>query len=146
VPQAFFGEGREAENAQQKKKTMKTPNSDSRLQDRTAQASGAEVYKYIVLVFNGAEQVTVFPFSVKHSDLFDYMKRQCADIRAVSAGFFIRDEGVIHCFGRSESLDLSSRLQDQNAVESFYESNDRQPWDLIALTAEAPKVARQNAT
>ena len=65
--------------------------------------------KYIVLRFNRREQATVFPFSMRHADVVGYMKRECPELEAVSAGLFIVDNGEVWSTGNSESLGLASR-------------------------------------
>jgi hypothetical protein len=99
--------------------------------------------KYIVLTWQGREQVTVFPFHVKHADVFSYMKRECPELEAISAGFFIVDNGAVWTTGNSESLNLTSRPEDRQAIESFLQSPDRQLWDLVRLSEEARLAARQ---
>ena len=55
----------------------------------------AEFNKYIVLTWQGREQATVFPFAMKHADVFGYMKRECPELEAISAGFFIVKGSVL---------------------------------------------------
>ena len=64
----------------------------------------SEFAKYIVLLWQDREQVTVFPFSVKHAEVLRYMRRECPEIKAVSAGFFIGEGDTVWCNGGSESL------------------------------------------
>jgi hypothetical protein len=104
--------------------------------------TSAEFSKYIVLTWQGREQVTVFPFSMRHADVFSYMKRECPELEAVSAGLFIVDNGEVWSTGNSESLNLTSRPQDRQAIESFLESPDRQLWDLVRLSEQAREAAR----
>jgi hypothetical protein len=102
----------------------------------------AEFNKYIVLTWQGREQVTVFPFAMKHADVFHYMRRECPELEAISAGFFIVEGGEVWTTGNSESLSLASRPQDRQALESFLQSPDRQLWDLVRLSGEAQEAAR----
>lgn len=104
--------------------------------------TSAEFNKYIVLRWQGREQVTVFPFQMRHADVFSYMKRECPELEAVSAGLFIVDNGEVWSTGNSESLNLASRPEDRQAIEAFLESPDRQLWDLVRLSEEAREAAR----
>ena len=116
---------------------MKTnTNLGSRLQNRIAQCNGekAEFAKYIVLTWNGREQVTVFPFKVKHADMMDYIREQTPDARATSAGFYYHGPDVFWHGGESDSLALKSRSQDRQLLQSFFSSPDRALWDLTLLT------------
>jgi len=101
-----------------------------------------EFAKYIVMHWQGREQVTVFPFQTRHADVFGYMRRECPELEAISAGFFIVDNGEVWSTGNSESLDLASRPEDRQAIEAFLESPDRQLWDLVRLSGEAQEAAR----
>lgn len=110
--------------------------------EQVFRAPEGEFNKYIVLRFNRREQVTVFPFAMKHADVFSYMKRECPELEPISAGFFIVDNGAVWTTGNSESLNLSSRPEDRQAIESFLQSPDRQLWDLLRLSEEAREAAR----
>jgi hypothetical protein len=110
--------------------------------EQSFRAPEGEFHKYIVLRFNRREQVTVFPFALKHADVFSYMKRECPELEAISAGFFIITDGAVWTTGNSESLSLASRPQDRQALESFLQSPDRQLWDLLRLSEEAREAAR----
>lgn len=110
--------------------------------EQSFKAQAGEFNKYIVLRFNRREQVTVFPFAMKHADVFSYMRRECPELEAISAGFFIVDNGAVWTTGNSESLNLASRPQDRQAIESFLHSPDRQLWDLLRLSEEAREAAR----
>ena len=79
---------------------------------------------------------------MKHADVFSYMRRECPELEAISAGFFIVDNGAVWTTGNSESLSLSSRPEDRQALESFLQSPDRQLWDLLRLSEEAREAAR----
>ena len=98
--------------------------------------------KYIVLTFQGREQVTVFSFSRSHSEVLRAALRECPDTQAISAGFFMADGNSIWCSGGSESLGLAGRPEDQQALEAFLRSPD-QSWNLLHLSAEDQKAARQ---
>lgn len=126
-----------------KKKTMKTPNTDSRLQNRTAQLVGkAGFAKYIILTWQEKEQVVTFPFKAKHSDIFDYIRRQCGDVQAVSAGFFFQGADAFWCGGESESMSLKSRPQDGELIRAFLQSPDRAAWDLTRLSTQSQEAAQ----
>jgi hypothetical protein len=104
----------------------------------------SEFAKYIVLLWQGREQVTLFPFSVRHAEVFRYMRRECPEIKAVSAGFYIAEGDTVWCHGGSESLNLSCRPdEDRLALEAFMDSPDREQWDLTRLSAEARAEARE---
>jgi hypothetical protein len=125
-------------------KTNTTHQTEGRAQVRSEQFTAAgEFHKYIVLRWQGREQVTVFPFAMKHADVFHHMKRECPELEAISAGFFIVDNGAVWTTGNSESLNLTSRPEDRQALESFLQSPDRQLWDLVRLSTEAQAAARQ---
>jgi hypothetical protein len=133
-----------------KKKTMKTNatiQTERRAQEQSEQvfkATEGEFQKYIVLTWQGREQVTVFPFSVKHADVLAYMRRECPEIKAVSAGFYIAEGDTVWCNGGSDSLSLSCRPdEDRQAIEAFLDSPDREQWDLTRLSAEAQAEARE---
>ena len=83
----------------------------------------AEFNKYIVLTWQGREQATVFPFAMKHADVFGYMKRECPELEAISAGFFIVEGGEVWVTGNSESLNLASRPEDRQAIEALLKRN-----------------------
>lgn len=127
-------------------KTNATIQTERRAQEQSEQvfkARGAEFNKYIVLTWQGREQVTVFPFHVKHADVLAYMQRECPEIEAVSAGFYIAEADTVWCNGGSESLGLTSRPdEDRQALEDFFTSEDRAQWDLTQLSAEARAEAR----
>jgi len=69
------GDGQD-EQQSTKKKTMKTNTTiktERRAQEQSEQVFKArqpEFAKYIVIRWNGGEQVTVFPFQAKHADVF----------------------------------------------------------------------------
>ncbi len=71
-----------------------------------------------------------------------YMRRECPELEAVSAGLFILDNGEVWATGNSESLNLASRAEDRQAIEAFLQSPDRQLWDLVRLSEEARRAAR----
>jgi len=110
--------------------------------EQVFRAQAGEFNKYIVLRFNRREQVTVFPFSLRHAEVFRHMKRECPELEAISAGFFIIEGGEVWTTGNSESLNLTTRPEDRQAIESFLESPDRQLWDLVRLSEEAREAAR----
>ena len=110
--------------------------------DRVVTTTEGEFAKYIVLTFQGREQVTVFSFSRSHSEVLRAALRECPDTQAISAGFFMADGNSIWCSGGSESLGLAGRPEDQQALEAFLRSPD-QSWNLLHLSAEDQKAARQ---
>ena len=113
---------------------MKNPILDSRLQNRTAQLVGkAEFAKYIVLTWDDREQVVSFPFTVKHEDMMEYIREQAPDAQAVSAGFYFDGANALWSGGESDSLNLKSRPQDRQLLQSLFSSPDRRQWDLTLL-------------
>ncbi len=100
--------------------TAKTEEVKARVQsEQSFRAPEGEFHKYIVLRWQGREQVTVFPFSLRHAEVFRFMKRECPELEAISAGFFIVDNGAVWTTGNSESLSLSSRPQVRRLVLDF---------------------------
>ena len=127
---------------------MKT-NTTNQTAGRRAQEQSEQMFraqgefaKYIVMHWQGREQVTVFPFAMRHADVFGYMKRECPELEAISAGFFIIEGGEVWTTGNSESLNLTARPEDRQAIESFLQSPDRQFWDLVRLSGDAQEAAR----
>jgi len=105
-------------------------------------AQQTEFNKYIVLRYERREQATVFPLSMSHEQVFGYMKRECPELEAISAGIFIVDNGEVWCTGRSDSLNLSFRPQDGKVIAELLEGHDRQLWDMVRLSEEAREAAR----
>lgn len=144
------GDGQDKQQSTKKNDQMKTTTTaktERRAQEQSEQvfrAQAGEFAKYIVLTWQGREQVTVFPFHVKHAEVLAYMQRECPEIEAVSAGFFIAEADTVWCNGGSESLSLSCRPdEDRQAIEEFLQSEDREQWDLTQLSAEARAEARE---
>ena len=79
-----------------------------------------EFAKYIVLVWNGKEQVLVFPFNVKHADILEDIRKENPHVRAVSAGLYCNEPGVFWSGGQSASLSLRSRPEDQRLLQSLF--------------------------
>jgi hypothetical protein len=107
----------------------------SGLLNRTAQVS-----KYIVILWKGHEQVVSFPFEVKHADILAYVRQECGEAEAVSAGFFIHEPDAFWCGGESTTLNLKSRPEDRGLVQSFLNSAERRLWDLTLMAQEAASV------
>jgi hypothetical protein len=107
---------------------------NSGLLTRSEKQGTADAYKYIVIIFDGREQVISFPQHVEHADIFRYTKREAPHIQLVSAGFFIADGGDLWVGGESLSLDMVSRPQDEALIRNFLSSADRNLWDLTLLT------------
>jgi hypothetical protein len=126
-------------------KTTTTTKTELKALGQSEQFTAPEFHKYIILLWQGREQVTVIPFQMRHADVFAYMKGQCPELEAVRAGLFIVDNGTVWTTGNSESLNLSSRPEDALAIESFLASPDQQPWDLVRLCAEAQAASRATA-
>jgi len=132
------GDGQD-EQQSTKKKTMKTNTTiktERRAQEQSEQVFKArqpEFAKYIVIRWNGGEQVTVFPFQAKHADVFRYVRQECGDVQAVSAGFYCQEPDAFWSGGESDSLNLKSRPQDRQLLQTFLSSPDRRQWDLTIM-------------
>ncbi len=121
-------------------KTNTTIQTGRRAQEQSEQsfrAQEAEFAKYIVLRWQGREQVTVFPFQAKHADIFRYVQQECGDVQAISAGFYLNEPDAFWCGGESDSLNLKSRPEDRQLLREFFESEDRRQWDLNIMAQEA---------
>jgi hypothetical protein len=72
--------------------------------------------KFIVFQTPEGEKAVIFP----STDFYhDQMSSHFADYDVLSAGFVqIIESGQIHCFGRSESLGIDSRGEDDEIVIS----------------------------
>jgi hypothetical protein len=106
-------------------KTNATIQTERRAQEQSEQvfkAQGAEFNKYLVLRFNHREQVTVFPFAMKHADVFGYMRRECPELEAISAGFFIVEGGEVWVTGNSESLNLAHARKTARPSKRFWKA------------------------
>lgn len=66
--------------------------------------------KYIIFRHENIEYPVIFPISMTHTDVAKYIP-----MKPVSAGFV--DIASLVCFGRSESLNLSSREQDSKILD-----------------------------
>jgi len=104
-------------------------------------AQGAEFAKYIVIRWNGKEQVVSFPFNAKHADVLRYVQQECGDVPAVSAGFYCQEPDAFWSGGESDSLNLKSRPEDRQSLQAFLSSPDRRLWDLTLWAAEAHAAA-----
>jgi len=116
----------------------------TRAQEQSEQgfkAQGAEFAKYIVIRWNGKEQAVSFPFNAKHADVLRYVRQECGDVEAVSAGFYCQEPDAFWCGGESESLNLKSRPEDRQLLQAFLSSPDRRLWDLNIMAQEAEATA-----
>ena len=102
------------------------------------------VSKYIVILHGGKEQVVTFPFEAKHADVFNYVRQECGEVQAISAGFFISEQAGFWSGGESDSLNLPSRAADRELIQVFLKSADRQAWDLTMLAQAAKAGHRQS--
>ena len=100
-----------------------------------------ELAKYIILMWQGREQAVAFPQTIQHVDVFNYIQRQNPSVKAVSAGMFHADPW----WHGSESLtlDLKSRPEDAQHIQSLLKSPDRRLWDLRVLAWEACEASRR---
>jgi hypothetical protein len=101
----------------------------------------SEFAKYIVIRWNGREQAISFPFKAKHAEVFRYIRQECGDVQAVSAGFYCNEPDAFWCGGESDSLSLKSRAQDRELLQAFFGSEDRRQWDLNIMAQEAEATA-----
>jgi hypothetical protein len=140
------GDGQD-EQQSTKKKTMKTNTTiktERRAQEQSEQvfkAQQPEVAKYIVLRWQGREQVTVFPFKAKHADVLAYIRGDSPDVQAVSAGFYLNEPDAFWSGGESDTLNLKSRPEDRQLLREFFESENRRQWDLNIVAQEAEASA-----
>jgi len=124
-------------------KTNTTNKTGRRAQEQSEQgfkAQGAEFAKYIVIRWNGKEQAVSFPFNAKHADVLRYVRQECGDVEALSAGFYCQEPDAFWCGGESESLNLKSRPEDRQLLQTLLSSPDRRLWDLTLWAAEAHAV------
>jgi hypothetical protein len=73
-------------------KTNTTIKTEVKAQEQSEQftaPTAPEFHKYIILLWQGREQVTLIPFQMRHADVFAYMQGQCPELEAVRAGLFI---------------------------------------------------------
>jgi hypothetical protein len=125
-------------------KTNTTIKTERRAQEQSEQvfkAQGAEFAKYIVIRWNGREQVVSFPFKAKHAEVLSYVQQECGEVQAVSAGFYCQEPDAFWSGGESDSLNLKSRPQDRELLQSFLSSPDRRQWDLTIMAQEAEATA-----
>jgi hypothetical protein len=100
-------------------------NQISRLQSRTA-LSVKEAEKFIIVAIESHEQVVTFSPAIKHVDAFDAVKRQYPAAKAISAGFYLFDDGALWTGGMSDTLGLNSRKADNALVMEFIKNPDPQ--------------------
>ena len=107
---------------------------DIKLQNRTAHTiktnTAAEVSKYIIIQLSDREQVVAFSQEIKHVEAFDCVKRQHPTAKAISAGFYLYDDGALWAGGQSDTLNLVSRNVDHELVREFLTNGDRYQWQL----------------
>ena len=70
--------------------------------------------KYLILQTPEGEKAVIFP----EEDFFhDEMAERLGQLGIIAAGFVqIGENGKVHCFGRSESLDVEGRGEDDEIV------------------------------
>jgi hypothetical protein len=78
--------------------------------------------KYIVFKDGGNEEIVIFGCTQNHSDIADFMRLGKDDI--VSAGFVniyidSNDKIVVHCYGKSDSLELDARIKKDTFLAKF---------------------------
>ena len=111
---------------------MNTQTNNFRLLNRKAISTKPtpEVSKYIVIQLCDREQVVAFPHEIKHVEAFDCVKRQHPTAKAISAGFYLYDDGALWAGGQSDTLHLVSRNVDHELVREFLTNGDRYQWQL----------------
>ena len=102
-----------------------------------------QLAKYIILQWQGREHAVAFPGNIQHSAVFEFIRKNNPAARAVSAGFFHAEADAFWHGGQSETLGLSSRLQDAQHIQSMLKSPDRRLWDLRVLVWEACEASRR---
>lgn len=103
-----------------------------------------QLAKYLVLLYQGAEQAVTFPAHIQHADVFRYIRRESPSAQSVSAGFFADESEAFWHGGLSETLKLQSRPQDGLLIQRMLRSRDRRNWDLRVLVWEACEAARRS--
>jgi hypothetical protein len=69
--------------------------------------------KYVTFLSNEGEQIIIFPKIIQHSVMAEDVKKSSfGGMRPISAGFIVNGE----CVGRSESLRMGSRGDDDTAL------------------------------
>lgn len=121
--------------------TTKTGMKAREQSEQVFRAQQPEAAKYIVIRWNGSEQVVSFPFEARHADVLRYVRQECGEAQALSAGFFINDPEALWVGGESDTLNLQSRAEDRELVQSFLSSADRRLWDLTLVAREAEEAA-----
>ena len=101
--------------------------------------------KYMVLMWNGREQVLVFPFGVKHAEVLEYIQAENPNVDAVSAGLYCNERDTFWSGGQSNSLNLKSRPKDRQLLQSFFNSPSSRLWDLTIMAKEAGVAAKHRA-
>ena len=81
-----------------------------------------EAVKFIIISFQGREQVVAFPFEIQHAAMLDKIQRQHGDVKPISAGFFLGDVETLWAGGESLSLEINSRPQDVEIIRAFLAS------------------------
>jgi hypothetical protein len=86
--------------------------------------------KYIVFTRNGVEQAICFPFCVTHRYIWAAVRKSTrragsfSNAELLSAGFYTVDsDGTVFAHGRSETLDLGSRVQDGKIIERLLQGD-----------------------
>jgi len=104
---------------------MKNQNSNTGLQSRSEQ-SVEEAAKFIIISFQGREQVVAFPVEIQHDAMLNKIQRQLGNVKPISAGFFMGDVAALWAGGESTSLELPARPQDVELIRAFLTSPEPQ--------------------
>ena len=77
--------------------------------------------KYVVMDIGGAEVPMLFPENVQHSDFACWIKQSVPASKPVSAGFVRQGADGLVAYGKSLSLNISSRESDTALVKQCLE-------------------------
>jgi len=81
-----------------------------------------ETAKFIIVSFQGREQVVAFPVEIQHDAMLNKIQREHGNVQPISAGFFLGDAKDLWAGGESTTLELPARPQDVELVRAFLAS------------------------
>ena len=81
-----------------------------------------ETAKFIIVSFQGREQVVAFPVEIQHDAMLNKIQRQHGNVQPISAGFFLGDTIDLWAGGESSTLELPARPQDVEIIRAFLAS------------------------
>jgi hypothetical protein len=92
-------------------------------------------FKYITFRSQGKEHVMLFPKLVTHKYIWAAVRRTArynpdmADAECVSAGFYcLNTKGTVTAYGRSDTLDLDSREEDEPLIAEMLQGGPPIEW------------------